>query len=264
MVTVNPLGQSGFRFVAGSTVLYIDPYLSDAVERKHGPKFQRRIPPPIPAQQITDANLVMISHAHTDHCDPVAIATIATQSPQAIFICTYESVPILEKAGVAATKIQLVSEDLTPLTKDISYTAIPAAHPVLERDGQGRLKRAGFLLHFEDCHVYHAGDTSAAAEIFSALKDKEIDYAFLPVNERNFYREHHDIIGNMSVREAFHFAERIGAKRMVPMHYDMFALNQTYPEEIELLYDKMQPSFKLEFLLPGKEYVLNPALDLVH
>lgn len=264
MVTVNPLGQSGFRFVAGSTVLYVDPYLSDAVERKHGPEFQRQVPPPIPAPEITDANLVMISHAHTDHCDPVAVATIATQSPQAIFICTYESVPVLEKAGVAAAKIQLISEELTPLTKDISYAAIPAAHPKLERDAQGRLKRAGFLLHFEDCRVYHAGDTSPHPEIFRALEGKEIDYAFLPVNEKNYFRDQKDIIGNMSVREAFHFAEKIGAKRLVPMHYDMFAPNLTYPEEIELLYDKIQPSFKLEFLWPGKEYVLNPALELVH
>lgn len=264
MVTVNPLGQSGFRFVAGSTVIYVDPYLSDAVERKHGPEFARQVQPPVTSTQITDANLVMITHAHDDHCDPITVATIAMQSPQAIFICTYESVPILEKAGVAASKIQLVSEKLTPLTKDLSYAAIPAAHPTLERDAQGRLKRAGFLLHFENCMVYHAGDTSPHPEIFRALHGAEIDYAFLPVNEKNFFRDQKDIVGNMSVREAFHFAEKIGAKRLVPMHFDMFGPNSTYPEEIELLYGKIQPSFKLEFLLPGKEYVLNSALDLVH
>jgi L-ascorbate 6-phosphate lactonase len=264
MVTVNPLGQSGFRFVAGSTVLYVDPYLSDAVERKHGPEFQRQVAAPMQPQQVTDANLVLISHAHTDHCDPISVATIATQSPQAIFICTYECVSVLEKAGVDASKIELVSEDLKPLTKDISYAAIPAAHPTIERDGQGRLRRAGFLLHFENCLVYHAGDTSPAHEIFQALEGGEIDYAFLPVNEKNFFRDQKDIIGNMSVREAFHFAEKIGAHRLVPIHWDMFVPNSVFPAEIELLYDKLQPSFKLEFLFPGKEYVLNSALDLVH
>jgi L-ascorbate 6-phosphate lactonase len=264
MVTVNPLGQSGFRFAAGSTILYIDPYLSDAVEKKHGPQFQRQVAPPIQASEITDANLVLISHAHTDHCDPIGLATIAAQSPQAMFICTYESVPILEKAGITAAKIQLASEDLMPLTKDVSYCAIPAAHPHLERNAQGQLRRCGYLLHFDNCLVYHAGDTSAAAEIFKALEGSEIDYAFLPVNERNFWRENHEIIGNMSIREAFHFAERIGAKKLVPMHWDMFAPNSVFPEEIELLYDKLQPSFKLEFLLPGKEYVLKPSHELVH
>jgi L-ascorbate 6-phosphate lactonase len=264
MVTVIPLGQSGFKFVAGGTTLYVDPYLSDAVERKHGPEFQRQVPPPMHPNQITDANLVLISHAHTDHCDPITVAAIATQSPQAMFICSYESVPVLEKAGIAADKIELAAEELTPLTKDISYRAIPAAHPHVERDSQGRLRRVGFLLHFENCLVYHAGDTSPDPEIFHALKGAEIDYAFLPVNEKNYFRQEKDIVGNMSVRAAFHFAERIGAKKMVPMHYDMFAPNCVFPEEIELLYDKIQPNFKLEFLLPGKEYVLNPALELVH
>ncbi len=264
MVTVNPLGQSGFRFVAGSTVLYVDPYLSDAAERKEGPEFHRQVPTPIAAHEVTDANVVLISHAHTDHCDPISVSTIAMQSPQAIFICTYESVPVLEKAGVAAAKIQLASEDISPLTKDISYAAIPAAHPTLDRDGQGRLRRCGFLLHFENCLVYHAGDTSPHPEIFRALEGKEIDYAFLPVNEKNFFRDEKDIIGNMSVREAFHFAERIGAQRLVPMHYDMFEPNSVFPAEIELLYEKLQPTFKLEFLLPGKEYALSPALDMVH
>lgn len=264
MVTVNPLGQSGFRFVAGSTVLYVDPYLSDAVERKHGPEFQRQVPAPIPAPQITDANLVLISHAHTDHCDPIAVATIASRSPQATFICTYESVPILEKAGVAATKIELVSEELKPLKKEVSYAAVPAAHPTVERDGQGRLRRCGFLLHFENCLVYHAGDTSPDPQIFKALEGAAIDYALLPVNEKNFFRDQKNIIGNMTVREAFHFAERIGAKCLVPIHWDMFEPNSVFPEEIELLYEKLQPSFKLEFLLPGREYALNPALELVH
>jgi L-ascorbate 6-phosphate lactonase len=264
MVTVNPLGQSGFRFAVGTSVLYIDPYLSDAVEKKHGPRFKRQVETPISASEITDANLVFITHAHTDHCDPVAAATIAMQSPQATFICTYESVPVLEKAGVSAAKIQIASEELTPLTKDFSYTAIPAAHPTLERDAKGRLQRCGFLLDFEDCLVYHAGDTSPHTEIFKALEGYEIDYALLPVNEKNFFRDQMDIIGNMSIREAFHFAEKIGAQRLVPIHWDMFAPNSVFPGEIELLYEKLQPPFKLEFLLPGKEYALNPALDLVH
>jgi L-ascorbate 6-phosphate lactonase len=195
------------------------------------------------ASQITDANLVLISHAHTDHCDPITDATIAMQSPQAIFICTYESVPVLEKAGVAAAKIELISEELKPLTKDVSYAAVPAAHPAVERDAQNRLKRCGFLLHFEDCLVYHAGDTSPDPQIFKALEGAEIDYALLPVNEKNFFRDQKNIVGNMSIREAFHFAEKIGAQRLVPIHWDMFAPNCVFPEEIELLYEKMEPAF---------------------
>ena len=71
------------------------------------------------------------------------------------------------------------------------------------------------------------------------------DVAFIPVNEQNYFRARRGIIGNMSVREAFQFAEEIGARSVVPTHWDMFAANQVYQEEIELLYRLLRPGFKL-------------------
>ena len=71
------------------------------------------------------------------------------------------------------------------------------------------------------------------------------DIAFLPVNERNYYRDQKGILGNMTVREAFQLAEDIHVKTLIPTHWDMFALNQVYQEEIELLYDKICPNFML-------------------
>ena len=86
------------------------------------------------------------------------------------------------------------------------------------------------------------------AEVISAVKAYgKIDMAFLPVNERNYYRERRGIVGNMSVREAFHFAEEIGASALVPTHWDMFAANCVFKEEIELLYKKISPEFELLF-----------------
>ena len=41
------LGQAGFRLQFGDFVVYIDPYLSDSVERCHGPLFRRRVPIPM-------------------------------------------------------------------------------------------------------------------------------------------------------------------------------------------------------------------------
>ena len=49
----------------------------------------------------------------------------------------------------------------------------------------------------------------------------------------------------MSVREAFQYAEEIGARTVIPIHWDMFEPNSVLPEEIELLYAKLQPDFRL-------------------
>ncbi|MGH2708602.1 MAG: MBL fold metallo-hydrolase, partial [Actinomycetota bacterium] len=72
-----------------------------------------------------------------------------------------------------------------------------------------------------------------------------IDVAFLPVNERSFFRKRRGIIGNMSVREAFAMAAEIGVRTLVPMHWDMFAPNSVFREEIELVYGRLSPPFAL-------------------
>ncbi len=69
------LGQAGFAFkTALNNVVYVDPYLSDAVERLHG--FKRLSLPPISPEDAR-ADLVVISHEHTDHLDPDSPVTSA-------------------------------------------------------------------------------------------------------------------------------------------------------------------------------------------
>jgi len=49
----------------------------------------------------------------------------------------------------------------------------------------------------------------------------------------------------MSVREAFQMAADIGVKTLVPTHWDMFAPNSVYKEELNLLYELMRPPFEM-------------------
>jgi L-ascorbate metabolism protein UlaG (beta-lactamase superfamily) len=124
---------------------------------------------------------------------------------------------------------------------------VPAAHPDIKRTVEGYLECLGYLIKFKGKKIYHSGDTSVNKELIEELKqEKHIDIAFISVNEKNYYRDEMGIIGNMSVREAFHMAEDISAKVVVPMHWDMFKQNCVYREEIELLYQKIKPNFELK------------------
>jgi L-ascorbate metabolism protein UlaG (beta-lactamase superfamily) len=67
----------------------------------------------------------------------------------------------------------------------------------------------------------------------------------LPVNERNYYRDRAGIIGNMSVREAFAFAEEIGVDTVIPIHWDLFGPNSVLPDEIILVHRHLSPRFRL-------------------
>jgi len=104
----------------------------------------------------------------------------------------------------------------------------------------------GYVIKFGGVYIYHAGDTSVNDVVISELERfKNIDMALIPVNERNYYRERRGIIGNMSIREAFKFAEDIGANKVFPTHWDMFEQNSVFQKEIELMYELLSPEFEL-------------------
>jgi L-ascorbate metabolism protein UlaG (beta-lactamase superfamily) len=150
--------------------------------------------------------------------------------------------------GIAEARLVKAPEQWMSLAPSVRLIAVPAAHPNIERDEEGCLRYVGYVLESEGRRIYHAGDTSPATEMLARLEElTPIDTAFLPVNERNYYRETRGIIGNMTVREAFQLATDLKVRTLVPMHWDMFAPNSVYVEEIRLLYELMKPPFEMYF-----------------
>lgn len=247
-IPVNALGQAGFRLQFEGCIAYIDPYLSNSVERIEGETRRRMVPIPVDPSLINDADYVLITHGHIDHCDPETIVPMATASPSCRFICPGEVAFILKELGIQDNRIILAREEWLTISQTVKVRAVPAAHPTIERDIQGDLRCVGYVFQFNGRRIYHSGDTSVCDELLSTLSNLGgIDVAILPVNERNYYREREGIIGNMTVREAFTMATDIGVKVLVPMHWDMFKVNSVFREEIQLLYDLIRPDFKLIF-----------------
>jgi L-ascorbate 6-phosphate lactonase len=246
-IPVLPLGQAGFRLQFGATVVYLDPYLTNRVAELEGPSAARLLPIPMPPDQVTDADWVLITHLHLDHCDPTTLLPISIASPQARFIGPNEVIEHLVTLGINSERVfQAPEGNWLSLGLDLTVQAVPAVHPVIERDQANCLKCVGYVLDYKSRKYYHAGDTSLGEEMILALQGiSPIDVALLPVNERNYYRDRHGILGNMSLREAFQLATELEIPVVVPMHWDMFALNSVYQEEIELLYHLIDPPFKM-------------------
>lgn len=242
------LGQSGLRIEYAGTVCYFDPYLSDSVEAEHGPLYRRQVAPPMRPDAVIDADFVFITHGHIDHCDPETLPALAQASPDCRFLAPSELRKTLVGFGIAEDRILDPIEKWIPLASRVRVHPVPAAHPEIERDAQGALRCLGFVLDCGGRRVYHAGDTSPDQKLIDALRAlAPIHVAVLPVNEFNFFRSQMGIVGNMSVREAFALAAEIGAELLTPVHWDMFAPNSVYPEEVELLFDKLAPPFDLRF-----------------
>lgn len=241
------LGQSGFRLSLGDATIYLDPYLSDYVEMLEGAGMRRLRPAPTSPDSIDDADAVLVSHVHADHCDPFTLGPIAERNPDCIFVAPYEAADFLDRQGIVPRpRILLAGNDWLELPCGVPVLPVPAAHRAIDRNAAGLARCVGYVVRANRRLLYHSGDTSVHPEIVERLRALGgIDIAMLPVNECNYYRDRAGIIGNMSVREAFGLADEIGARTVVPMHFDMFAPNCVFREEIEAIYRHQRPGFTL-------------------
>ncbi|MCP9773646.1 glycosyltransferase [Synechococcus sp. Tobar12-5m-g] len=245
-IPVTLLGQSGCKLEFPCATCYVDPYLSNSVQLLDAPDLERLIPIPFLPESVTDADWVLITHQHIDHCDPHTLPKLAVSSPEARFLAPQPVIEILRGWGIAPERIQKAEECWGDLSLSLKVRAIPAAHPEITRDSEGNLHQVGYLLEYQGKRLYLAGDTFVRQEILDTLLiEGPIHTAFLPVNEHNFFRGRRGIIGNLSIREAFQFAEEISVQQVVAVHWDMFAANAVDPDEIRFIHQRLKPGFSL-------------------
>ena len=75
--------------------------------------------------------------------------------------------------------------------------------------------------------VYHSGDTLRYPRMVELLRPFAIDVALLPINGN---RPERRVAGNLFGDEAARLAQDIGARLVVPCHYDMFEFNTESPD----------------------------------
>ncbi|MEH6559627.1 MAG: MBL fold metallo-hydrolase [Oceanicoccus sp.] len=248
LVHITMLGQVGVILKIAQLTIVIDPYLSNSVAEKESPDLLRLIEIPFIPSELVDVDYILITHEHRDHCDIDTLAPLLRASTNAKVIANHGVLNFLRAEGIDESR--LIAAATLPLfvDADVVFHMLPSAHPVVASDGHGAYKALGFIVEVNGHYIYHCGDTAVNKEVIDAVRVFEkIDIGFIPVNEHNYYRGVKNILGNMSVREAFQFAEDVNIEQFVPTHWDMFEANQVFPEEIELLYEKLSPPFSLSF-----------------
>jgi L-ascorbate metabolism protein UlaG (beta-lactamase superfamily)/GT2 family glycosyltransferase len=241
------LGQSGCLMQFPSALVCLDPYLSDSVSELDAPDLVRQTPIRVTPEDLSDLDWLLLTHEHIDHCDPHTVPRIADACPQARFLGPEAVLAQLRAWDIDETRLVRADERWIELAADLRVHPVPAAHPEIERDSEGCLRYVGYVLEHAGERIYHAGDTSLEQAVIDAVAEHApVNTAFLPVNERNFFRERRGIIGNMSIRDAFGFAEAIGVRHLVPVHWDMFAANEVTPEEIRAVYRRSRWSFGMQ------------------
>src|SRR3546814_15935762 len=109
-IPVRLLGQSGCRLGFPGCTIYVDPYLSNSVQELDAPDLARLTPIPLQPGQVDDADWVLITHDHIDHCDPHTLPALAEASPTASFVGPAPVLRPLGEWGIAGERLQLATE----------------------------------------------------------------------------------------------------------------------------------------------------------
>jgi len=226
------LGQAGFALRYPGLRIFLDPYLSDCLEKKYrGTErpHDRLMPAPINLEEIEGLDFVICTHPHSDHMDPEALPILASSHPSCRFIIPRASREHALKLGVSAGQIVDVdaSEKISLATR-CSLEATSSAHESLETNERGEYCFLGYVLYLGSITLYHSGDTIPYPGLSDRLAAHHIDLALLPINGRG-----KGVAGNFTFAEATQLCCEAGIPYLIPHHFGMFAFNTVDREAVK-------------------------------
>lgn len=220
------LGQSGYLIQYNALRVLIDPYLSDSLTIKY---FNTDKPHTRISELVCDPHLfreidiVTSSHNHTDHLDAETLIPILKNNPQAKFIIPEANRDFVANRINSERDFPIgLNDNLSITIKHCKITGLPAKHNEIDRDEYGNCKYMGYIFEVGNYKIYHSGDTLWFDEMIDILNPYKLDLAILPINGNKPERK---VSGNLDTKEAVLLAKEIGARCVIPCHYDLFEFN---------------------------------------
>lgn len=197
MDNVKWFGHASFQFTDknGNKIYYVDPF-----DLRSG--------------ELEPADLIFITHSHSDHLSPEDLTKILKDN--SVLIAPPDC---LAKIDVKNTKLEVFPNKEFEV-KGFKFWTFPAYNinkPFHPKENNW----VGYIFELNGQKIYDAGDTDFIPEMRD-LKKWDIDVAMLPIGGTY----------TMNVDEAINAANEISAKTTIPMHYRKL-LGNSYKEAEE-------------------------------
>ena len=236
------LGQAGFVFkTPAGKVVYLDPYLSDAVERLFG--FKRLSLPPIAAEEV-QADWIVLTHEHGDHLDQDALPIIARNNPACRIAAPAGCATGLAEVGIEPAR-HLVMEPRRQYDLDgVAIHTAPADH------GDFSATALCLALDFGGIRVFCTGDTTFRLQLFQPMAVSPPDVLLPCIN---------GVFGNMGHVDAAMLAREVRPRYAIPCHFWTFAEHGAGdPNGFVYACRQFCPEVKAMLLKPGERFVCGP------
>ncbi|HQE84577.1 MAG TPA: MBL fold metallo-hydrolase [Candidatus Hydrogenedentes bacterium] len=231
------LAQAGFVFKTSSgAVVYLDPYLSNVVEKAFG--FKRLSLCPI-SMEDARADWILNSHEHLDHLDTDALPVIVRNNPACRFAGSLPCVPEYEKMGVGKNRSVLLEPGKRYSLDGVEVVTARSDHGELSPDA------LSLLLDFGKVRVLFTGDTALNVPLMQPLIDLRPDILLVCINGR---------FGNLNAEEAAELTAIVSPRVVVPCHFWMFKEHNGDPEAFVQACARRCPAVPVRLLTPGEGF----------
>jgi L-ascorbate metabolism protein UlaG (beta-lactamase superfamily) len=224
-VEIRFLGHSCFELIEGDTRVLLDPFLSDNPSAAVGP-------------DEVDPTHIFLTHGDFDHYGD--IEEIAKRTGAQV-VSASEIASELTEAGLDNVADPNIGGTVTFDWGWVKLT--PAWHTSVTPKGQVNVP-AGLLINIGGKTVYHLGDTALFSDLkLVAGRGDPIDVALMCIGGHY----------TMDRIDAVTAAEFVGARTVIPCHYNTFPPIETDPEAFKAEVEA-RTSSKVQILQPGESF----------
>jgi L-ascorbate metabolism protein UlaG (beta-lactamase superfamily) len=217
------LGHAAFELSDGDTRVLVDPFLTGNPKAAVGP-------------DEVDPTHILLTHGHADHIGDTVDLAKRTGAPV---------VAIVELAGeVADEGVETFDPNLGGTVEfDWGWVRlVPAWHTSTTPKGTVNTP-AGLVINLGGKTVYHLGDTALFTDLRLVAERDQVDVALICIGG-HYTMDRHDAVAA---------AELIGAREVIPCHYDTFPPIETdagaFKSEVE-----QRTSSQVVVLAPGESH----------
>jgi L-ascorbate metabolism protein UlaG (beta-lactamase superfamily) len=223
MAKITWFGHAAFKIELENKIVLVDPWLDG------NPASSTR------ASEITQADIVYVTHDHSDH---LGDAFDICKRTNATFVAAVELAEHGRKEGIKNVAGLNIGGGTT--IKEVRLTVVQATHTA------SKGTPTGVIIEGEGKTIYHAGDTGLLGDMRLFGELYGIDLALLPIG--GYY--------TMGAREAAEAVKLLNPKAVIPMHYGSFPVLAKSADEFVKYAKEKSPKVKIIVLKPGGNYQL--------